>query len=150
MVLGGFIAFCSMFCFLWLAIIMPPAPFWEGQENFAKMFGSSFRVMLGTMVSYLITQFADVYIFGLLRKKTAGKFLWLRNNLSTMISQTLANTIFLSIAFIGVFEWQDWWNLYTGNLITRYSIAWVDTVVVYAAVYSLYKFYPSLKKPNQT
>jgi len=45
-----------------------------------------------SMVSYLTAQFIDVHIFHFLKEKTKGKMLWLRNNVSTLISQ-LVDTI---------------------------------------------------------
>ena len=45
-----------------------------------------------SMVAYLAAQFIDVKIFHLLKEKTKGKMLWLRNNVSTLISQ-LVDTI---------------------------------------------------------
>lgn len=146
MVLGGFIGLCAMFFYFWLAVIMPPAPFWEGQEQFAKHFGASTRVIIASITSYTVTQFLDVYIFAWIRHKTEGKHLWIRNNVSTFISQTLANIIFVSIVFIGVLNWEDWWQLFYGNLTMRYIMVLSDTAIVYGAVYLLFKLYPELKR----
>lgn len=45
-----------------------------------------------SMVAYLTAQFIDVQVFHYLKEKTKGKMLWLRNNVSTLISQ-LVDTI---------------------------------------------------------
>ena len=45
-----------------------------------------------SMVAYLTAQFIDVQVFHFLKEKTKGKMLWLRNNVSTLISQ-LVDTI---------------------------------------------------------
>ena len=47
---------------------------------------------LASMIAYLTAQFIDVQIFHFLKEKTKGKMLWLRNNVSTLISQ-LVDTI---------------------------------------------------------
>ncbi len=146
MVLGGFIAYAFMFYVIWASIQMTPAPFWDGQKAYAEILGSTWRVAIACLVSYTVTQFLDVTIFSFIRKRTQGRFLWLRNNISTIISQTLANTIFLSIAFLGVFPMDKWLDLYTNNLVARYILVLSDTVIVYLAVYVLYKLYPELKK----
>ena len=145
MVLGGFIAYLAMFAVLYTAILMPPAPFWQQQEAFASVLGSSFRVMLGAITSYLVTQFLDVFLFSYLRYRTKAKHLWLRNNLSTLVSQTTGNTLFLSIAFLGVFPFDKWLHLFVTNLLMRYALAISDTVIVYTAVGVLYRRYPELK-----
>ena len=146
LVLGGFVAYSTMLLVVLEAVAMPPAPFWEHQQAFETVLGTTPRFALAVLTSYLITQFFDVHLFGYLRKKTKGRHLWLRNNISTMCSQTLANIIFLSIAFLGVFPMDKWIHLFTANLIARYCLAFVDTTVVYAAVYTLYKAYPELKR----
>ena len=150
LVLAGFIAYITMFIVILEAVHMIPAPFWGHQEAFETVLGSAPRVMIAAVITYLITQFFDVHLFGLLRQKTKGKHLWLRNNISTLCSQTLSNTIFLSIAFLGVFPMEQWIALFTANLLARYCLAFVDTSVVYAAVYALYKAYPELKQGHNT
>ncbi len=44
---------------------------------------------IASMIAYLTAQFVDVHVFHYLKKKTKGKKLWLRNNLSTMTSQLI-------------------------------------------------------------
>ncbi len=146
MVLGGFVAFALAIITIQLSIAMPAAPFWQKQEAFQLVLGTSLRVAVAALVSYLITQFFDIYIFSILRQKTKGKHLWIRNNLSTLISQTLANTIFLSIAFIGTMSFENWTSLYTNNLLVRYMLALSDTAFVYLGVFFLFKAFPALKK----
>ncbi len=146
LVLGGFIAYVVMLFVLMEAIAMTPAPFWTHQEAFETVLKTTPRVMIAILISYLITQFFDVHMFSYLRQKTKGKYLWLRNNISTMCSQTLGNTIFLSIAFLGVFPMDKWIHLFVANLVARYCLAWVDTTIVYSAVHALYKFYPELRR----
>lgn len=145
MVLGGYIAFIMMYIIVYEAVAMPAAPFWEHQEAFETVLGASKRVMAAALISYGITQFFDVHLFGVIKRKTNGRYLWLRNNLSTFTSQTLANTIFLTIAFLGVFPMEKWIHLFVANLLARYALAVVDTSVVYSGVHALYRFYPELK-----
>ena len=42
-----------------------------------------------SMIAYISAQFIDVHIFHFLKKKTKGKKLWLRNNVSTVFSQLI-------------------------------------------------------------
>ena len=52
----------------------------------------TFGAVLASMLSYLIAQFCDVYVFHWIKDKTRGKHLWLRNNGSTLTSQ-LVDTV---------------------------------------------------------
>ena len=145
LVIGGFIAYTLMMWIIYTAIKAIPAPFWDKQEEFESILGMGLRVMIAALISYVVTQLCDVYIFSYFRKKTSNRFLWLRNNGSTVISQTLANTIFLSIAFWGTMPVEKWTQLFANNLSARYLLLFLDTAVVYAVVYSLYRLYPELK-----
>lgn len=51
------------------------------------------------LIAYLISQFNDVWLFAKIREKTKGKYLWLRNNVSTWISAFIDNTIFGLLAW---------------------------------------------------
>ena len=52
---------------------------------------------IASMVAYLAAQFIDVNIFHFLKAKTKGKKLWLRNNVSTLISQLIDSTAVIVI-----------------------------------------------------
>jgi hypothetical protein len=149
MVLGGFVAFCMAFLVFQITLLLPAADFWDKQGQYDTVLATSFRVMLASITSYAITQTFDVYAFGFIRRITKSKYLWLRNNLSTLMSQTLANIIFISIAFLGTFSMEAWWALFFGNLSLRYILAFSDTLLVYIGVYGLYKVYPSLNTQNE-
>lgn len=144
MVLGGFVASILALIVIQTALSMTPAPFWPNQEAFETVLSSSLRITFAASCSYLITQFFDVYMFSYIRTKTGQKYLWLRNNLSTLLSQTLANILFLSLAFLGTIPMDKWFDLFTNNLMARYMLAFSDTAIVYAGVYTLYRFYPAL------
>jgi uncharacterized integral membrane protein (TIGR00697 family) len=51
------------------------------------------------MIAFVISQYHDLWAFNFWKKKTNGKYLWLRNNLSTIVSQLLDSVIFIFIAF---------------------------------------------------
>ncbi len=142
---SGFIGLLVMFLFFWIAVLLPPAPFWHGQEQFAKYFGTSARVMVACLISYVLTQFLDIYVFTKIRHATHNKHLWLRSIGSTFVAQTLANVIFTVIVFAGVLAWNDWFKLFWGNLTMRYILVFSDTLVVYLGVFILYKYYPELQ-----
>ena len=53
-----------------------------------------------SMIAYLISQFFDVWFFEFISKLTNRRFLWLRNNLSTITSSLIDNFIFSIFAWI--------------------------------------------------
>ncbi|KPL25938.1 MAG: transporter, partial [Bacteroides sp. SM1_62] len=81
---------------LWIGGILPPKP--ELIENGLPPLEDPSRVFfqirkwtvsatVASMIAYLTAQFVDVHIFHVIRKRTRGRMLWLRNNGSTLTSQ---------------------------------------------------------------
>jgi uncharacterized integral membrane protein (TIGR00697 family) len=91
------------------------------------------RIALASITAYLISQFHDVWLFMRLRKRTGGKHLWLRNNVATILSQFLDNTVFTLIAFTGIMSWQVMWEIWLTSMILKVIIAFCDTPFVYWA-----------------
>ena len=69
------------------------------QQQYANVFGSSLRMTVASLVSFVVAQQLDVFMFAFWGKVTKGKHLWIRNNLSTIVSQLIDTTIFEFIAF---------------------------------------------------
>jgi hypothetical protein len=82
-----------------------------------------------------------VWAFTFWKKRTQGRFLWLRNNLSTIVSQGLDTVVFMLIAFWGV---SDRFTLayVLGSMVPPYYLlkilaAFFDTPLVYLGVWAL-------------
>ncbi len=96
---AGFVALLLSIVLVWIGIKMPPASFYTINEAYTSVFGNSIRIIIASMVAFLISQTHDIWAFNFWKKKTGGRFLWLRNNLSTISSQFLDTTLFTFIAF---------------------------------------------------
>ena len=129
---SGFAVLLLVWGLVSLAVHLPAAPFWRAQEAFASVLGGTSRIILGSMVAYGISQTFDVWIFHRVRQMYGSRHLWLRNNVSTLMSQTLDTCIFVLIAFYGQFPILP---LIFGQLTVKYIIAILDTPVVYGLVY---------------
>ena len=131
---AGFLALIAAFGLIQLALHWPPARFWQGQEAFAAILSTTPRIILGSLAAYLVSQFTDVWVFHACRRMTSGRHLWLRNNLSTALSQLIDTLIFISIAFLGIMPVVP---LIVGQWVVKLGIAAVDTAVVYLVVWGL-------------
>lgn len=127
----GFIALLTAIVLSWAALYWSPAPFWHGQEGFASVLANTPRIVLASLAAYLVSQSHDVWLFHLLRKTTGGNHLWLRNNVSTVVSQLIDSTIFVTIAFYGVMPVTD---IIIGQWLAKITIALFDTPLVYMGV----------------
>ena len=133
-VLGGFVALLFVLVLVQIGIAWPSAPFWERSEAFESVLGSTSRIIVASFAAYLFSQFHDIWAFHFWRRVTNQKHLWLRNNLSTAVSQLLDSTIFIAIAFYGVLPI---WPLVFGQWIVKLAISAADTPIVYLLVWLL-------------
>jgi len=145
LVYSSVISLVIVLAFAYLAISLPPAERYADNEAFKKIFSSSIRMTMASIVAFFISQTHDIWAFNFWKRKTGGKYLWLRNNLSTMTSQFLDTTIFMFLAFYKMTEKFD--AMYVFSLIIPYWIfkiifALCDTPFVYGLVWWL-------KKPTQ-
>lgn len=90
------------FLLIYLALNLPTDPISPAKtDQFLAVFGSSGRVIIGSLTAYLIGQLIDIQLFFWLRKLTNGRYLWLRATGSTFGSQFFDTLIVLTIAFVG-------------------------------------------------
>ena len=130
----GFGANILMVILVFSGKLLPPAPFWEGQPAYESILGMVPRIVLASMIAYLISQHHDVFAFHFWRKKTKARFLWLRNNASTMVSQGLDTGIFITVAFWGIVPTGILVNMLVSQYIIKLAIAAGDTPFCYLLV----------------
>ncbi|WP_186578555.1 queuosine precursor transporter [Aquibacillus kalidii] len=131
---AGFFTQVIALIFVYIAIQLPAAPAFGLQPEFSTILGSSFRVMLASLLAYLVSQNLDVFIFHRLKEKHGEKKLWLRNNLSTMASQLMDTSIFIVIAFAGTVPVNVLITMVLTQYIFKFMIAVVDTPIAYLLV----------------
>ncbi|MGV8095572.1 MAG: queuosine precursor transporter [Mangrovibacterium sp.] len=89
--------------FYMLAIALPPAPFYEGQEAFRMILGTSVRIVFASLVAYLAGSFMNAFVMSRFKLMTRGKIFSLRAIVSTLAGEGADSLIFISIAFVGIF-----------------------------------------------
>lgn len=93
-----------LFAMAGLCIALPANPTWGLQEEYRLIFGMSMRMTVASLISFFIAQHIDLLSFLLIKHLTHDKHLWIRNNVSTIISQFIDTTIFMFIAFYHINE----------------------------------------------
>ena len=97
-------------------------------------------VTIASLTAYLISQLHDVWAFHFWKQKTRGRFLWIRNNASTMVSQLIDNATFTFLFFV-VFNpqilanigWNGVWEIFITSYIMKFIVAVFDTPFIYLA-----------------
>lgn len=127
----GFYANLVLVLYVVIVLHWQPMPFaQEYSQQFGQVFGLVPRVVLASMVAYLLSQHHDVWAFHWWREKTGSRHLWLRNNASTLVSQAIDTLLFITIAFWGV-PGLPVGQLIIGQYIAKAVIALLDTPFCY-------------------
>ena len=129
------------FGLLWIAQAVPVDPASPvSQAAFAEVFGSTQRVIIGSLAAYLLGQLADITLFHWLRGLTDGKHLWLRATGSTFGSQFIDTFVVLSVAFVGQLSIQEIIAITLFNYGYKFVIAVGITPIIYAAHYAMDRY----------
>lgn len=134
-VLAGFFASLLTLLILYLGQNFPAitdSP--VSNEQFAAVFQNTWRVIAASMTAYLVAQFIDVRVFHFIKKRTQGRFLWLRNNFSTTFSQLLDTILVTSVLFLGVESLGFISGLILDGWLFKVIFAAADTLLIYPAV----------------
>ena len=125
---AGFLGNVALVVSVFIAISWQPAPFWEGQEAFEAVLRNTPRIVLASLVAYLVSQQHDVISYAWWKRRFPAQ-LWLRNNASTVVSQGIDTVLFITLAFYGSFPLA---GLIIGQYSVKLLIALFDTPFLYA------------------
>ncbi|MFP2907875.1 queuosine precursor transporter [Pyxidicoccus sp. 3LFB2] len=132
--------FMAIFCFAVIAIAVqvPWAPLtraanWQGavEGSFNNIFTGGQRILMASMLAYLIGQFCDIAIFNLLKRVTRNKMLWLRATGSTLVSQLIDTTVVQFVAWTEVLPTATIFNI----IFTSYAVKLLVAVGLTPFVY---------------
>ncbi len=97
---------CSFFAVAvyMLTIALPHPEYWQNQEAFATVLGTTPRVALASFAGYLFGEFSNSMILSKLKVRTGGRKLWVRTILSTLVGEGFDSVIFVTISFLGTMD----------------------------------------------
>lgn len=121
----GLFANLFMAAVLSVSIWLPPAPGWELQREFQAVHSLIPRIVIASVIAYLLGEFTNSAIMSRLKIRTGGRKLWLRTISSTVAGQFVDTVVFVTIAFGGVFR--------TSLLIGAIISGWIFKVLYEAA-----------------
>ncbi|MBC8205076.1 queuosine precursor transporter [bacterium] len=145
-VMIGFFASLILLIMSQLIIVFAPSSEDFVQDGMKTIFTFIPRIIAASMAAYLISQFHDIWAFHFWKKRTKGKYLWLRNNLSTYVSQLIDSIVFVTLAFAGVFSWSVIWQIIITTYLLKIIVAIIDTPFIYLS----YVIIPGTRRPTET
>lgn len=131
---------CVLFILLsqsWMLYI-PSVNDWA-QPAFRTIFTNTPRMMLASLLVYAIAQIFDVWLyhawwkFSTRRTGDSHKYLWLRNNGSTLISQLLNTVLFTVFAFWGTYDMPTMVSIILSSYVIFVVTSLADTPILYWA-----------------
>ena len=108
-------------------------------ESMKTVFSNTPRMILSSLFAYAVSQLFDVWLYhkwwAFTEKKFKNKrrFLWLRNNGSTLISQILNTVLFNVIAFAGIYDSKTLVSIVISSYVIFIVTSLADTPAVYIA-----------------
>lgn len=132
----GFFSLISMTFLMNLALQFLP---FEGDEfattaheATSTIFSLMPRIAIASLAAYLLSQRHDVWAYHFWKNRfPKDNQIWLRNNLSTMVSQLIDSVVFVAIAFWGVYEGAVLFEIFLTTYILKWVVAAADTPFVY-------------------
>ena len=85
-----------------IAVMMPAAPFWEGEESFNFVFGLAPRIAAASLAAFLVGSFLNAYVMSRMKVRSKGKHFSVRAVVSTLAGESADSLIFFPIAFGGL------------------------------------------------
>ena len=117
----GFACNVVMVAAIWAGGALPPAAFWKGQAAYEEILGQTPRLLGASFAAYLVGEFANAYVLARLKIATAGRWLWVRTNGSTIVGEGLDSLVFVTLAFSG--------TVGAGALVAIFFNQWLVKVV---------------------
>ncbi len=139
-ILAGFVANVMIFIMVALSVWLPPAGRYPNNDQFLTVFNPSMRIITASLVAFLMAQLHDIFALEFWKKKTRGRFLWFRNNASTVVSQFIDTTVFMFIAFYMAspqYTVEFMFRLIIPYWLLKIGVAFLDTPFVYLGVWWL-------------
>ena len=90
-----------------IAVAIPAAPFWEGEEHFDFVFGMAPRIVAASLMAFLVGSFLNAYVMSKMKVASRGRHFSARAILSTLAGDTADSLIFFPVAFGGIIAWRE-------------------------------------------
>ncbi len=132
----GFGALVFMAFMSWVVVAMPPADGWTGQAAYESVFGSTWRIVLASVIAFWAGEFVNSFVLAKMKILTGGSKLWTRTIGSTVFGQAVDSALFYPIAFLGV-----WSNAQVLTvLVTNWGLKVLWEVVLTPVTYAVVGF----------
>lgn len=103
------------------------------QDSMQQLFAINLRTSLSSICMFAISNFFGIWIHQKIKSKVNDK-MWIRNNVSTMVANSLENFFFVFFAFWGLMDFETIISIALTTTVIECFIAACDTPFLYWAV----------------
>ena len=114
-----------------IALLYTPVEYDYAAPSMEILFGLNLRITGASVLMYLIANLADITVFDKLKQMTGGRYLWIRNNVATILCNCLENFGFIFLAFLGVYDAGTCFEIAIATSVIEVIAAVCDTPFVY-------------------
>jgi len=132
----GFFVLLLMSLVYWLVGILPPAMGWLNQTAYNTILGLVPRIALASLIAYWLGEFSNSFVLAKMKLLTQGRHLWMRTIGSTIVGEGIDSTVFVILAFYGVFPN----NLLLPAILSGYILKVVYEIIATPLTYRIVKF----------
>lgn len=138
-----YVGFClnilAVLVFL-LVGMLPEYTGWDGQAAYEMILGFTPRIVVGSLVAYVVAGLINNWLFMKIKLWTGGKKLWLRALGSSLVAKIFDNVIFKTIAFFGVLGFHEFMAQLIFAYLASLAFELVLTPLTYLLVNKLKKY----------
>ncbi|EXI72605.1 MAG TPA: queuosine precursor transporter [Candidatus Accumulibacter phosphatis] len=136
---AGFAAMAFASAMAWIVVQLPPAPEWHNQAAYEIAFGSTWRIVLASLVAFFCGAFVNSFVLARMKVLTRGRWLWTRTIGSTIVGEGVDSALFYPLAFYdsGLIPNEILWQLMLSQFVVKVMVEVVFTPVTYRVVQAL-------------
>ncbi len=136
-VLIGFITLIMTTIIMNLAISFTPGSTDIAQPHIEALFSFFPSLTVASLLAFGVSQFHDIWSYDFWRRlRPELRFIWLRNNLSTLVSQLLDSFIFVCAATLfGIFSWSVFAEIFVSTWLIKALVSLLDTPFIWLAAW---------------
>lgn len=138
-VLFALVASCGFLLTSQIAMLFRPNDIDTAQNAFQTLFTLTPRITLASVSLFVFSNVVDINLYDFMKQKTGDKFIWLRNNVCTILCNGTENFLFYFIAFARVFKTQELISMAVTATIIEIIVALCDTPWLYIARKAKYR-----------
>jgi len=132
MVWAGFGALLFASLMSWVIVALPAAAGFHDQAAYARIFGATPRIVLGSLTAFWTGEFLNSYVLAKLKVKTEGRYLFVRSIGSTIVGEGVDTLIFYPCAFLGLWDTHTLLAVMAGNYTIKILWEVLATPLTYA------------------